>query len=74
MLIIDFADIIDLVEFLLVGVLGFMPLIIIHWADRRPRVRLPRPRRLGRGAWRMAVAAKTGLLLLFAEWANWWVV
>ena len=74
LLIIDLTDIIDLVEFLLVAVLGFMPLIIIHWADRRPHVYLPHLPRWGRGAWRLAVAAKTGLLLLFVEWANWWVV
>jgi hypothetical protein len=25
--------------------LGFMPLIVIHWADRRPRFRVLRPTR-----------------------------
>ena len=33
-------EILDIVEFVLVMLLGFMPLIIFHWADRRPRLHL----------------------------------
>jgi len=70
LLIIEIEDVIDVVEFLLVGLLGFMPLIIIHFADRVPRVRVLR---LGRGLGRWAVAARTGLLVALTNWANWWV-
>jgi hypothetical protein len=32
-------EILDIVEFVLVTLLGFMPLIIFHWADRRPHIK-----------------------------------
>jgi len=27
----------DILKFALVGLLGFMPLLVIHWSDRHPR-------------------------------------
>ena len=70
MLLIDTADIIEFAEFILVGLLGFMPLIIIHWADRRPRVRLPR---MGKSVWHTAGAIKTSLLIVIANWLQRWM-
>jgi hypothetical protein len=60
------THLLDIVEFALVAVLGFMPLIVIHWADRRPRLGLPRPKRR---LWQLAVTAKTSLLLLLTDWS-----
>jgi hypothetical protein len=60
------THLLDIVEFVLVAVLGFMPLIVIHWADRRPRFSLPRPKRR---LWRLAVTTKTSLLLLLTDWS-----
>ncbi|MCD4685158.1 MAG: hypothetical protein K8S97_04390 [Anaerolineae bacterium] len=49
-------------EFVLVALLGFMPLIVVHFADQRPQVRLPR-RTL-----RAVVAAKTAVLVGVTNW------
>jgi len=40
-------ELVQVLEFVLVAVLGFMPLTVIHWADRRPLLRLPLRARLG---------------------------
>jgi hypothetical protein len=52
----------------LVMLLGFMPLIVIHWADRRPRFRVLRPRQ---GSLpevrRLAALAKAVVLVWLAD-------
>ncbi len=57
-------ELLDLVEFLLVTLLGFMPLIIIHWADRRPQFRALRSK-LGfrQDIRRLAAVAKMAVLV-----------
>jgi hypothetical protein len=57
-------EILDLVEFVLVTLLGFMPLIVIHWADRRPQFRVLRSK-LGfrQDIRRLAAVAKTFVLV-----------
>jgi hypothetical protein len=45
--------IVQLMEFVLVAMLVFMPLMVIHWADRRPLLRIANPERF---AGRMATA------------------
>lgn len=52
----------NLVEFSLVAVLGFMPLIVIHWADRRPTMRLPQKR------WGSIAATRTAMLIGMTDW------
>jgi phosphatidylglycerophosphate synthase len=55
----------DTFELILVAVLGFLPLIIIHWADRRPLLRL---KRLKRSVWR-PITTKIGLVLVsITDW------
>lgn len=49
-------------EFVLVALLGFMPLMVVHYADQRPQVRLPR-RTL-----RSVVAAKAAVLVGVTNW------
>ncbi|MCZ7539451.1 MAG: hypothetical protein M5U29_05980 [Anaerolineae bacterium] len=54
-------------EFALVGLLGFMPLSVIHWAHRQRRKREVPP--LRRPLWRAAVTAKlTFLTALVTSW------
>jgi hypothetical protein len=60
-------DTLEIIEFLLVGLLGFMPLFIIHWADRHPRLRLPR---FGLPMRRLITMAKAGLLVMLAHWTS----
>ncbi len=53
----------DIFGFFLVVLLGFLPLFIVHWADRRPDKRTAPPR-----VWHVLGALKT---LFFIEWAEW---
>ncbi len=53
----------DMAGFLLVAMLGFLPLFIVHWADRRPQEE-PWPRR----TWHILGTLKA---LLVVEWADW---
>ncbi len=55
----------DLVEFSLVGLLGFMPLIVIHWSDRLPKLRLPR---VLRALMQTTLAVKTAILVSVTDW------
>jgi hypothetical protein len=58
----------DLLAFALVVLLGFMPLIIIHWGGGRPALRPERS-----GSWR-DVVTKTSLLVVITDWLasfNW---
>jgi hypothetical protein len=57
--------VVDVAEFLLVAVLGFMPLIVIHWADRRPHIRLSAPKR---ASMRFGIL-KASLLVMLTDWA-----
>lgn len=50
---------------MLIGILGFMPLTVIHIADRRPQVRLSLPRQ---AALRLSII-KTSLLVVLTDWA-----
>ena len=52
----------DLIGFGLIALLGFLPLTIIHLADRRPKLRLPRKVSLG--------MIKASLLTLLADWVS----
>jgi hypothetical protein len=52
----------DLIGFGLIALLGFLPLTIIHLADRRPKLRLPRRASLS--------MIKASLLALLADWAS----
>jgi hypothetical protein len=49
-------------QFLLVALLGFMPLIVIHFADQRPRVRLTRRTQ------HTILAAKAAMLVSVTNW------
>ncbi len=60
-------ELVQVLEFVLVALLGFMPLTVIHWADRRPLPRLPGS--LGG----QRVAARAALIAL-ASMAAMWVV
>ncbi|NLX11858.1 MAG: hypothetical protein GXY36_19600 [Chloroflexi bacterium] len=57
------VPLVEALEFLLIGLLGFMPLILIHIADRKPRIRPPRlslPHLSG--------VTKTSFLIVLADW------
>jgi hypothetical protein len=56
--------IVELVQFVLLALLGFMPLIIIYWAYHRPRFRVPH---LKRHALRLAVAARAAVVVMVAH-------
>jgi hypothetical protein len=62
----------DLIEFGMIMFLGFMPLIVIHWAYRRPKMDIRRSAsRFGRHAARVtqiALTAKTSLVLVLTDW------
>ena len=58
-------ELVQVLEFVLVAMLGFMPLTVIHWADRRPPLRLPLPGNLG-GHYVAARAALITLVSVFA--------
>lgn len=50
----------------MVALLGFMPLIIVHWSDRQPRsTRFPRG---PRAVIHTALAAKTAVLVSLTDW------
>jgi len=55
----------NIAQFALLAVLGFLPLIIVHWADHRPVMRRPR---VPRAALRTAVAVKTSALIGLTDW------
>ena len=57
-------DILDLIEFFFVGVLGFLPLIVIHWAERWPRFG---SRMFKRALWRASII-KTSLFIVLTDW------
>jgi hypothetical protein len=57
---------VEVLEFVIVGVLGFMPLIVIHWAHRRARP-LQGSRR--RGLAGHLANAKASLLVWLTDWA-----
>jgi hypothetical protein len=61
-------EILDIVEFVLVTLLGFMPLIIFHWADRRPRLHMPpiRPA-LWQDIRRLVAVVKAFVLVWFTD-------
>lgn len=52
----------NLAQFVCVAVLGFLPLIVVHWADRRPRLRFLRT------PLQALAAFKTALMVVLAEW------
>ena len=53
----------DIGGFFLVAMLGFLPLFIVHWADRQPQKKT-----LPHRTWHILGALKA---LLFAEWLDW---
>ncbi|MBN1678841.1 MAG: hypothetical protein JW966_01025 [Anaerolineae bacterium] len=53
----------DHLEFVLVAVLGFLPLLIVHYADRRPRLRLPHVKI------KKTTIIKSRLLVTLTNWA-----
>ena len=64
--------IVEYIEFGLVALLGFLPLIVIHWSDwQRRRNHPPAPPR--RKLWQTA-AAETSLLVALGNWlSNFWL-
>lgn len=65
----DLNLVLDVVALLLVALLGFMPLIVIHWASHDPRLRVMRPRHLSRLVQSVAII-KTSLLILLTDWLH----
>jgi hypothetical protein len=57
-------DLLDLIEFFFVGVLGFLPLIVIQWVEHGSRVGLKTFKR----AWWRANKIKTSLYLVLTDW------
>lgn len=68
--------IIDMMEFLLVALLGLMPLIVIHWTDRGARMGPPYANsRINQRMRQAATTIKTSLLIFAADWlANFQII
>jgi len=62
----------EYIEFALVALLGFMPLIVIHWSDRQRRKE--KPSQSQRGFWHMVIAIKAAVIVAVTDWAsNLWI-
>lgn len=61
------GDVFDVFEFVLIGVLGFMPLIVIHWANRRPYFSMPRLRVVGKRS-KIVKAILLATLVNLTDW------
>jgi len=56
----------DILKFALVGLLGFMPLAVIHWSDRHPRRHDGRPNRIMTSLGML----KTSVMIVLSDWSS----
>lgn len=59
------ADFRDLLGFSLMSLLGFLPLIVIHWSERWPRLGLGI---IKRALWRVNII-KASLFIMLTDWS-----
>jgi len=56
----------DILKFALVGMLGFMPLAVIHWSDRHPRLRVTQVNQ----AMTSLGMLKASIMVMLSDWSS----